>query len=353
MLLPVASRRLTEPWTDDARLTFERFPRAGLNPDVSPLEQWKRLSASLNCDVWSKRDDVSLIGFGGNKVRKFDFILGEAIKTNVDSLVTTGSAQSNQCRLAAACGARLGFEVHLVIRAERGSGTGGNELLSELFGATLHYTGDHDNYGLADATLSEVASELAARGRRPFVIPLGASTPLGTVAYVEAASELAIQCRRRGIDPEVIFVTVGTGGTLAGLMIGVSLFMPTARVIGVKVSSIGTLASVRKMMLDACPLLDINVDVVEPLAERLDIREGFMGQGYELVTNGGVEALRSLARLEGVLVDLSYTAKTLNALVTIVRDERLRGPIVFWHTGGVPELFSRPREVLLGVPPGP
>ena len=319
------------------------LPRFGLLDGPSPLTPLRRFSAALGggADVWIKREDLLPLAFGGNKLRNLEFLVGAAIAEGADTLVTSGRRWSNHCRLTAAAGARAGLAVHLVLTGPppaRGE-EGPNHRLDELLGATVHYTAREDRAERA-ALVQSTASDVRAAGDRPSIIAVGGSGPVGAAGQVLAGLELAEQLDAVGIRAATVVLPSATGGTQAGLLAGLALAAPPPRgVVGIAVAT------------PSAELRPVILDILEGLArlmggmfhrESLDVDDDQLGDGYGRPTPAAEEAARLLARTEGILVDPIYTAKALAGLVARVRDGRLRGPVVFWHAGGLPGLFERP-----------
>lgn len=328
-------------------------PRAGLVIGPTPLERWSNLSRALGAPILAKRDDVSVLGLGGNKVRKLDLILGDAIRNGVTDIVTAGGVQSNHCRLAAAACARLGLGCHVFLRGddpfvERA----GNLLLDELFGASVQI---HDVASFDDlvAPMARHAKSLQSAGKTPLVVPLGGTTPLGTLAYVLAARELREQLPSVISAEEKIarlIVAAGTGGTAAGIALGCSLYLPDAVVVAVSVSrtSSSLAVALREYHAEAAGVVPSEAHM-----DNLQLVTDHVGAGYTIPNPGTGEAVRLLARNEGVLSDLTYTGKALEYLVSQpAAAGGSSGSTLFWHTGGAPELFARPAHDVLGAADG-
>lgn len=301
--------------------------RARLGSWPTPLEPAPRLSAALGLDpddLWIKHDDLSGLGGGGNKVRKLEWTAGTALARGADVLVTTGAAQSNHARLTAAAGAKLGVDVVLVL-------TGspeplGNIALDALLGATVHWCGDVTEDGLA-ARAEGVASDLAADGRSPVLIPFGGSSSVGAIGYRDAGTELL------GQDPSVgrVVVAVGSGGTMAGLVVALG----AERVLGVDTGA----------MADPAPAVARMASELSgrPLeAQELLIDRSLLGPGYGSVTDEVLDALQLAARTEGIVLDPTYTARAMAGLIRAARSGEIRAGsrTVFWHTGGLPGLLG-------------
>ncbi|MFE9612200.1 pyridoxal-phosphate dependent enzyme [Streptomyces sp. NPDC006012] len=304
-------------------------PPVALGTFPTPVEPAPRLAAALGLgpdDLWVKRDDLTGLGGGGNKVRKLEWTVGAALADGADTLVTTGAAQSNHARLTAAAGARLGLDVVLVLRGSPGGSRSGNLALDGLFGARLAWAGDVDRAGL-DAAAGEVCERLRAAGARPALVPFGGSSTLGARGYVRCGQELLQQVP--GLRTAV--VALGSGGTMAGLVAALG----AGAVLGVDVGAVADPASAVAGF--AAPL------TAEPVAaERLRIRADQVGSGYPVLTPAAAGALRLAARSEGLVLDPVYTGRALAGLAAAVRDQDVRPGerTVFVHTGGLPGLFG-------------
>jgi L-cysteate sulfo-lyase len=304
---------------------LSRFGRLGLAHLPTPLEPMKRLSAHLGGPrLWVKRDDCTGLGLGGNKLRKLDYVLREAIDGGADTLVSGGVVQSNSQRQVAAAAARLGLGCHLAVYHGRLAPPSaeyernGNALLNRLFGATLH---DVPWNGDRNGAIAHLADTLSAQGRKPYIVPYGVSSPLGALAYASTAAEIARQ-----------------GATL-GLVVGASLCLPGVQIVGIDIDA--EPARVRADVLAygkaAAARLDqpFDTDAVEVVA-------GHAGPAYGVPHAATVEAIRLGAALEGLVLDPVYSGKGLAGLIALVRAGRWTSgqDIVFIHTGGAPGLFA-------------
>jgi L-cysteate sulfo-lyase len=311
----------------------ERIP---LGTFPTPLEPAPRLAAALGLgddQLWIKRDDLTGLGGGGNKVRKLERIIATATREGADALVTTGAAQSNHARLTAAAGARLGIPVTLVLAGGPGSSPAGNLLLDGLFGASIRWAGDEELAGIAD----EVAARLAAEGARPSVIPFGGSNRDGALAYVDAADELRAQFGQEAVS----VVAVGSGGTMAGLVAGLG----HEHVLGVHTGAVADPRAVVADLVGAVTARPVN-------AGALRLRTDQVGAGYGVIADDAAAAIRLTARAEGIVLDPVYTGRAMAGLIAAVRDGDIGSgaPIVFWHTGGMPGLFGHPDAAALAAP---
>jgi D-cysteine desulfhydrase family pyridoxal phosphate-dependent enzyme len=298
----------------------------------TPLQPLPRLTAHLGGPrLWIKRDDLTGFALGGNKVRKLELFLGEALAKGADVLLTAGGHQSNHARITAAAAARAGLDCVLVLSGGEPTAYTGNLALDTLFGATLRFVRRGAERMPA---LQALAGELRATGRRPLVIPIGGSTPLGARGYVEAARELAPQLRALGLAPRAIVHGSSSGGTQAGLIVGCLAAGIATRVIGISADE--TRADLGRMVADiAGPLADA-IGAPAPPDEAIDVRDEYVGGGYGVPTAASEEARQLFARHEGILLDPTYGAKAAAGLVDLVRRGAFdrHDAVVFWHTGG-------------------
>jgi 1-aminocyclopropane-1-carboxylate deaminase/D-cysteine desulfhydrase-like pyridoxal-dependent ACC family enzyme len=276
-----------------------------------------------------------LTGFalGGNKVRKLEFFLGEARTAGADVLLTTGGHQSNHARITAAAATRAGLDCILVLSGGEPAAETGNLVLDRLFGARVRFVPTRAERG---PMLEALAGELRAAGRRPHVIPLGGSTPLGALGYVEAVRELAGQLGGLAhTGPLTIVHGSSSGGTQAGLVVGVRATGLAARVIGVSADE--TRADLTAMIAAIAGPLAERLDLPPPPAAAVEVLDEYVGEGYGIPTAASTEATALFARLEGIPLDPTYSAKAAAGLIDLVRrgafarDES----VCFWHTGGM------------------
>lgn len=299
------------------------------------MEPAPRLAEAIGLrpeNLWLKRDDLTGLAAGGNKIRKLEWTVGAAVADGADTLITTGAPQSNHARLTAAAGARLGLDVVLVFPGAR-SAPAGNLLLDDLLGADVVWAGDRS----LDAVAAETADRWRTRGRRPSIIPFGGSNAVGAHGYRIAAQEIVDD--RPDVDHVVC--ALGSGGTMAGLVAGLG----TDRVLGVHTGAVDDpRAQVAGLLADMG-------EAIDPAALR--IRSDQVGEGYEVLTPDAGRALVMAARSEALVLDPTYTARALAGLVAAVRDGSI-GPgaeVVFLVSGGLPSLFAHPGvpEVANGV----
>lgn len=323
--------------------SLPRFPLATL---PTPLDELPRLSEELGIRVLMKRDDLTGFALGGNKVRKLEFLVADARAQGADVLVTGGGVQSNHVRTTAAAARKAGMDAIGVFFSSPSQQVNGNLLLDQILGAELVYAGTEDKIE-TDRIVREVADDAQAKGRRPYVIPVGGSTRLGCYSYVLAVEELLGQLQAGSIKPDYIFITTGSCGTHAGILAGVKHYGLALPVYGITVSR--RVAECRERI---ARLVGETLTFIEhplPLFESDMIVNGdYLGPGYAKITPEAREAIRRVARLEGILLDPVYTGKTMAGLIDLVRrGEIQRGStVVFWHTGGQPGIFGFPQDLL-------
>ena len=317
---------------DDAVAALNALPSAGLVAGPTPVEEMSRLRAALGGGprLLVKRDDALPFGFGGNKVRKLDLVAARARAEGADTLLTVGGVQSNHARATAAAAARLGLRCVLILGGARPDRPTGNTLLDGLLGAEIHYVSSREERAPA---MRAAADRLRAQGRRPFEIPLGASTPLGAMAYARAVAELVAQVPA----PDVIVHASSSGGTQAGLVAGCTLLDLPIRVLGISADDpspalqavVGGLISGIDTALGCAGRLSA-------AAPRPEVDDSFVGEGYGIPTPASREAVERAARMEALFLDTTYTAKAMAGLIARVRAGSFRPDqtVLFWHTGG-------------------
>lgn len=313
----------------------------------TPVERMKRLSDFLGGPaLLVKRDDQTGLGLGGNKTRKLEFLVADALEQGCEVLLTAGAAQSNHCRQTAAAAAKAGLRCELVLGGRHGELPEGNLLLDTLFGAVVHWTGMERR----GERMQERAEELRRGGSRPYVIPYGGSNGVGAVGYVVAMAELVGQMSALGARVDRIVVASSSGGTQAGLVLGKKIARFEGEIIGI---------SIDKGERGPEPFESEMTGIANAAAERLGldvrcapedfhVRYGFLGGGYGVVGALEREAIRVTARCEGLLLDPVYTGRAMGALFSIIREFDRSEHVLFWHTGGAPALFAYAGDLLGG-----
>lgn len=309
-------------------------PRTALAVLPTPLQPAPRLSEELNLDVLIKRDDLTGLLLGGNKVRKLEFLCGEALAQGCDVLVTGGGAGSNHAQLTAAAATRLGLGCVIVCYGDAPVPEPVGLKVSRRLGADVVFTGSPDRTSV-DARLDELGAKLIADGRNPYVIPRGGASAVGAVGYAVAASELAGQLAAAGVGDATVLLATGSCGTQAGLIAGAAIDGAPFRVLGVPVSRPPEEVVERVARLATGCAARLGSDRTFTATD-VHLLGGYMGPGYGKPSPEGDEAAVLAARTEGLLLDPVFTAKAMAALVAEARAGRLEGPVVFLHTGGTP-----------------
>jgi D-cysteine desulfhydrase len=320
---------------------FADFPRIPLVLEPTPLHRAPRLSAELGVPVLFKRDDLTGVGLGGNKLRGLAYILADLRAHGCDALVTGAGPQSNWTMLAALACLRHQIEPHVVCYGT-GAASEGNMRLHRWLGVDVRFTGEADRSSV-EAGIEAVAAELRAAGRRPYPVPRGGATQLGAFGYVRASVELAAQLDALGEQPSALWLATGSCGTQAGLLAGAALTAAPYEVTGVTVSRSVAESSARVLELaaSAAGLGGLDIVIGEPT-----VLDGWIGPGYGLPSAAGQAAARLVAATEGVFLDPTFGAKAMAALIAHCRAGRARGTQVFLVSGGAPTLFAGSMEAL-------
>ena len=311
------------------------IPRIRIAHLPTPVENMPRLSAVLGGPrLLVKRDDQTGLAFGGNKTRKLEFALAEAQANGARTLITTGAAQSNHCRQTAAIAARVGLDCILVVNGDPNAPLSGNILLDHLFGAEIVWTATREE---RDAVLQRTFQKAWDEGRRPYLLPLGASNAVGALGYEFAFEELLSQ----SVHPDWLVFASSSGGTQAGLVLG-------ARRAGWKGKILGI--SVDEPEDKLTPLVaGIATEASERFGDKLIFNPGeilvncdYIGAGYGMMAEPEIEAILLFARTEGLLVDPVYTGRAAAGMIDLIRKGFFKKDetVLFWHTGGMPALFA-------------
>lgn len=326
---------------------LSRFPRVSLAHLPTPLEPMKRLSEALGGpNLWIKRDDCTGLSTGGNKTRKLEFLMGEAVAQGADTIITQGATQSNHARQTTAAAAKLGMECHVLLEDRTGSEDksyvyNGNVLLDQLHGSTISKRpADTD----MNAAMEALAAQLRADGKKPYIIPGGGSNPVGALGYVNAAAELLTQANDRHLKIDHVVHATGSAGTQAGLVLGLEALNS-----GIPVYGVGVRAPKAKQE-------DMVFSLAERTADYMGLKPGviqrdavvansdYVGGGYGVPTDAMVEAVKMMAQYEGLLLDPVYSGKGMSGLIDLIRKGHFKKDenVVFLHTGGSVALFGYP-----------
>ncbi len=315
-----------------------RYPLAQL---PTPLQRARNLEEALGTTaprIYLKRDDLTGLAFGGNKVRKLEFLLADALDQGATTLITEGAAQSNHARATAAAAIVGGLRAVLVLDTRNGADIAGNLLLDHLMGAEVRLVPDAAS---RKPMIEEVVAQLTGAAERPYVIPTGGSVPLGAAGYVAAVGELQDQLAALGEAPTSLYLATGSFGTQAGLMAGARLFSSSFTVTGVAVQPISDTALTDGSRLATETAALVGEDTTFTLNDVVLV-DGFHGGRYGVPTTAGRAAIDLLARTEAVFLDPVYSGKAMAALLTHVGQGRFSpdDAVVFLHTGGGPSVFS-------------
>lgn len=333
------------------RSIFAAVPRHHLADLPTPLQEAHRLRDALGGAgtaprIFIKRDDLTGLALGGNKARKLEFLVADALQHGAGALITTGAVQSNHARMTAAAARVAGLECHLVLTSKSGEPPlQGNLLLDHVYGATVYYVPAPDDPRLAlgndEAKVREVEAALRAAGMAPYVIAVGGSSPVGALGYALATVELMEQLSAAQARPSRLYYASGSRGTQAGLTLGAKICEAPYRVYGVAVST-GEPEKTHRAMNAANGAAAILGVAARVGFDDLFTDNSFIGEGYGIPTRECLEAIALLARTEGMLVDPCYTGKGLAGLVAHVRSGELTpdDTVVFLHTGGAPGMFT-------------
>ncbi len=311
------------------------IPRARFANLPTPIEPLPRLSAMLGGPrLLVKRDDLTGLAFGGNKTRKLEFVLAEAQAHGARTLITVGAAQSNHCRQTAALAARFGLDCILVLSGEAEKPFSGNLLLDELFGAEIIWTTRPER----EAALQKAFDTAWAAGRRPYLIPLGASNALGTLAYEAAFQEFLGQ----STPVDWIVVASSSGGTQAGLALGARRASWPGRVLGISIDE--PQADLQRIVAGlASAAAERLGESTRILPDEIHANADYLGEGYGILGDAEREAIGMFARQEGLLLDPVYTSRAAAGMIDLIRRGFFQPgeTVLFWHTGGTPALFAQ------------
>jgi L-cysteate sulfo-lyase len=325
-------------------MKLAKFPRLRITHGPTPLEPMKRLSEALGGpNLWIKRDDCTGLASGGNKTRKLEYLMAEALQQGADTVITQGATQSNHARQTVAIAAKLGMQSHIILEDRTGYTFddykhSGNVFLDHLFGARVSEVPLDTDMNKA---MADVADELRAKGRKPYVIPGGGSNPVGALGYVTCALELMEQANNMGLAIDHLVHATGSAGTQAGLVVGMYGARSQIPVLGIGVRAAKAPQEERVFGL-ACETAELLGVPGSVLREDVVANCDYVGPGYGLPTPGMIEAVTMLARLEGILLDPVYSGKGMAGLIDRCRNGRFRKGqnVVFLHTGGSVALYG-------------
>ena len=317
------------------------LPKASLGYFPTPLIELTRLSKTLGGpNIYMKRDDNTGLALGGNKTRKLEYIMGDALAKGADTVITAGAIQSNHCRQTAGAAASLGLECHLVLGGKKPEQPQGNLLLDKVYGCHIHWAGENRK----GEDIPALVAQLKAEGKKPYVIPYGGSNELGAIAFIEAYKELNAQREALKVDFSHIIFASSSGATHAGLMLGNKILQTYSQIIGINID---------KGEMDKVPFDEHIVSLANSTAQYiaadyqftaddLILNSDYVGDGYGVIGELEKEAIALTAQNEGILLDPVYTGRAMGGLIDMIRTGQIKATdnVLFWHTGGAPALFA-------------
>ena len=311
----------------------------------TPLQELKNLAASLEDKyrIFIKRDDHTGLATGGNKTRKLEYLLGDALAKQADTIITAGAQQSNHCRQTAAACAQSGLSCHLLLGGDPPEQVTGNLLLSKMMGAHIHYTGDRRK----GEDLDVLADRLKKEGRNPYVVPYGGSNLTGAMGYVEAAGELKDQLDARDLHIDLVFFASSSGGMQAGLLLGMAMHGLDTQLMPIRIDKAEMQGMTLREIVQAV-VSEGNTSLNLPVAVdpgSIYAIDGYEEAGYGVLTNDEKDAILTLASTEGILLDPVYTGRAFHGMLDHLKNQRIKpgSNVLFWHTGGIPANFSYAR----------
>ncbi len=317
---------------------LKKFRRLGYSLVPTPIHKLENLSKFFGANIYCKRDDMTGFAFGGNKTRKLDYLIAEAISQKADTLVCVGANQSNFCRIASAFGAASGLNVELVLGGKKPAVNTGNLMLDYLFGAKIKHV-DSEEWDVWENEAIKLSEELRKKGKKVYWMPIGGSTTTGALGYVECMSEIMDFSRKNKIHFDGIVHPTGSGGTQSGLVVGKKLFGYDGKIIGMAVTK-----NTRQLTEEVITLSRETAHMLDTEIEdnTVIVDDNYIGKGYGAHTRSAEDAIKLFARKEGILLDYVYSGKAASGMLDYVRKKHFpkHSNILFVHTGGNIELFK-------------
>ena len=326
--------------------SMSALPKKSLGFFPTPLVELSRLGKILGGPkIFMKRDDMTGLALGGNKTRKLEYLLGDALIQGCDAVITAGASQSNHFRQTAAAAAYSGMECHLVLGGEEPDRTQGNLLLDKLLGCHVHWAGNNRK----GEDIPKIADQLKVSGKKPYIVPYGGSNELGAIAFIAALEELESQAKSEPFS-HIVFAS-SSGGTQAGLMVGKKLLNKKFQLIGINIDKDETDGMPFSQHIIAlanrtAAQVSVSSDFTE---QELILNSNYVGEGYGIVGDLENEALSLVAQAEGILLDPVYTGRAMGGLIDLIRTGAIdkKAKVLFWHTGGIPALFAYAEKINL------
>lgn len=319
--------------------SLDQIPRKEFCLLPTPISKLPRLTDHLKgANINIKRDDLTGMGFGGNKNRKLEFLLADALEQEADTIITEGALQSNHCLQTAACANKLGLDCELVLSGEKPTTITGNLLLDQILDVEIHRTKENKN---RKKVMEKVAKTLEKKGKKPYIIPTGGSTVIGILGYVNFMKEIAEQARQMNKDFDMLVHGSGSAGTQAGILIGKKLYYSKIDILGISAGEpkeeINT--EIKSLVRQFEKHWNTDLDLKD---EEITIREKYFGKGYGIPSKEMVETVKLAAQLEGIFLDPVYTGKAMVGLIDLIKKNSIPkdASVLFLHSGGGPSLFA-------------
>ena len=318
---------------------LKQIEKTSLGFFPTPMVELSRLSHFLGGPkIFMKRDDLTGLALGGNKTRKLEYILADALKQGCDTIITAGAAQSNHCRQTAAAAAKLNLDCHLLLGGEAPLKAQGNLLLDHIFDCHIHWTGTNRK----GEDIARIFTQLKAAGKKPYLVPYGGSNELGAISFIDAVAELQQQNKGREFS-HVVFAS-SSGGTHAGLTLGKHIYKKTFELVGINIdkdtnASLPFDQQITQLIISTAKFIGLDYSFSK---DELILNSDYVGDGYGVVGPQENEAIALTAKLEGILLDPVYTSRAMAGLIDLIRSGKIgkSDQVLFWHTGGAPSLFA-------------
>lgn len=325
----------------ELKFKLQKFPRVKFLCGATPIVYAENISKELGVEVYIKRDDLTGLALGGNKTRKLEFIMGEAIKQKCDTVITAGAVHSNHALQTAAAAKKLNMDVVLVLRGREEDK--GNLLMNKLLNADIHIY-DVPNSSALRGYMEEIAGELSKKGKKPMIIPVGGSNPIGVLGYLGAVVEIIEQCENLKIDFDYVVCSTSSGGTQAGIFMGFKLLKPEVATlcIGVGDPKEELVEDVENLIINTSKMLDVKENLISKKEIEERTIDGYGFGGYGTIAKEVIDFIRYVAGKEGFYLDPVYTGKAFYGLIDIIKKKNIpKGSrVLFIHTGGLGGLFQ-------------
>lgn len=321
------------------RKIFDKYSGVKISLLPTPLYRLENISKMFDAEVYCKRDDLTGFAFGGNKTRKLEFLIADALNKKADTLIGIGGVQSNFCRIASAVGSVYGMEVHLVLGgSKKPKSATANLLLDNLFGAKTHFI-ESENWSDWENYAKDLSEKFSGKGKNVYYMPIGGSSPVGALGYVKAFDEIMQDSKKMKTEFDYIVHATASAGTQSGLVVGAELNNWKGKIIGFGVSKSNSQLKkeIQKLAGEVGKIFKIGINI-----NNVYVDSKYMGEKYAALTNEGKEAVDIFARKEGILLDYVYSGKAASGLIGYLRKKKFekKAKILFLHTGGNIHLFK-------------